>query len=172
MVEWKSSSISWGSSTLKEGLLFDSSQVSCRTLRAPHWNQRISGFLYMFLLWCNAACVRGLPFLSTFCSVRTLSIFSFTEAFKYGFTCWMAPRKFPGFIYAIVWVTLAYGSAVKGKEWASLAHLPVTQPAALDFCPQTGSILARLSPFLSCQWAYFIRAVWQLFLLFLSTSFF
>lgn len=64
------------------------------------------------------------------------------------FTWWMAPWKFHGFIYAIILVMLAYGSAVKGKEWYSLPYLPVTQASALDLCRYTPSIFPRFLPFL------------------------
>ena len=64
------------------------------------------------------------------------------------FTWSMAPWKFHGFIYAIILVTLAYASAVKGKKWYSLPYLPVTQASALDLCRYTPSIFPRFLPFL------------------------
>ena len=67
------------------------------------------------------------------------------------FTWSMAPWKFHGFIYAIILVTLAYASAVKGKKWYSLPYLPVTltcvdihHPSFLDFCPSSVLLVSIL----------------------------
>lgn len=145
MVQWISFNTNWSSGTLKEGFLCGSQQVTCRMPWDLNWNWCISRFLFTFLF--SVAWERPAFSFFSLCSADIQHFLLHPRMpLKMGFTCWMAPQKFQGFIYM---GNLSLWISSPGKRMGLSCPLMMTQPSALDLCPLTRYMFARLVPFLS-----------------------
>lgn len=118
MVQWISFNTNWSSGTLKEGFLCGSQQVTCRMPWDLNWNWCISRFLFTFLF--SVAWERPAFSFFSLCSADIKHFLLHPRMpLKMGFTCWMAPQKFQGFIYM---GNLSLWISSPGKRMGPLAH--------------------------------------------------